>query len=98
MKHLDLDTLLRMDPDGRGPRPVFLDAGDVDRVLKLTLALAQELAVARQRLDTLERQLLAQGTVTASALDPAALATDTATAQAEWQKEFLQRLLRTLEP
>ncbi len=98
MKPFDLDTLLRMDPAGRGPRPAFLGAGDVDRVLKLTLALAQELAVTRQRLDTLERQLLATGTVTPESLDPATLADDATTAQAEWQQGFLQRLLRTLEP
>ena len=70
MKPLDLDTLLRMDPDGRGPRPTFLDGADVDRVLKLALALAQELAVTRQRLDTLEQQLVAQGTVATETLEP----------------------------
>ena len=98
MKPFDLDTLLRMDPAGRGPRPAFLGASDVDRVLKLTLALAQELAVTRQRLDTLERHLVTQAGVPSEALDPAALPADTAAAQAEWQQAFLQRLLRTLEP
>lgn len=98
MTPIDLDTLLRLDPAARGPRPAFLGTGEVDSVLKLALALAQELAVTRQRLDTLERQLLLQQTLPPAALDPAEQSAEVTAAQATWQREFLQRLLRTLGP
>ncbi len=39
-----------------GKRPWFLDE-DVETVLAITLAVSQELVVARQRVDTLERLL-----------------------------------------
>lgn len=48
-----------------GKRPYFLKP-EVERILAITMAVAQELAVARQRVDTLERLLVAKGVVTAA--------------------------------
>jgi hypothetical protein len=79
-----------------GKRPYFL-AEDVERVLAITMAVAQELAVARQRIDTLERVLTAQGILQPGELeafvpDPAA-----AVARAQWTQEYLARVLRIVQ-
>ena len=41
----------------KGKRPYFFDDPAVERVLAITMAVVQELAVTRERLDTIERLL-----------------------------------------
>ena len=45
----------------KGKRPWFYESKEAERVLNVALALAQELAVTRERMDTLERLLEAKG-------------------------------------
>jgi hypothetical protein len=47
----------------KGKRPYFFDDAAVERVLNITMAVAQELAVTRERLDTLERLLEKKGII-----------------------------------
>ena len=56
---LDWIALSGAKPSGK--RPYFLDDPAVERVLAVTLAVAQEVAVLRERLDTVERLLEANG-------------------------------------
>jgi hypothetical protein len=91
-----IDELLALDPDGRGPRPRFHADPAVERVLDVTLALAQELAVTRQRLDALERLLAARevvGPADVDAFEPEAAA---AAERERWQREYLKRVLQAL--
>jgi hypothetical protein len=79
-----------------GKRPYFLGE-DLERVLAITLAVAQELAVARQRIDTLERLLMSHGVLQPGEIetfvpDPAA-----AVARAQWTQEYLARVLRIVQ-
>lgn len=92
---LDLASLLSADPAGRGARPYFLDPA-VERVLDVALVLAAELAVTRQRLDTLERVLGVQGTIAADAIDRHAHGPEAEAERARWQQEYLARVLRPL--
>jgi hypothetical protein len=79
-----------------GKRPYFLEP-QVERVLAITMTLAQELAVAHQRADTLERLLaakgiLADGEIDAFTPDPAASAE-----RQMWNQEFIARILRIVQ-
>lgn len=79
-----------------GKRPYFMER-ETERVLAITLAVAQELAVARQRIDTLERLLAAKGILAAGEID--AFAPD-AVASAErsmWNQEYIARILRIVQ-
>ena len=51
-----------------GKRPYFLTP-EVERVLAITMVVAQELAVARARLDTLERLLARKGLMTRAEIE-----------------------------
>ncbi len=93
---LDLAALLAADPAGRGPRPYFLPDPAVERVLDVTLALAAELAVTRQRLDTLERVLGAQGVLRADTIDRHEHGPEAEAERARWQQDYLARVLRPL--
>jgi len=45
----------------KGKRPYYFDDPDVDRLLSMLMALAGELSVTRDRLDTLERVAASKG-------------------------------------
>jgi hypothetical protein len=79
-----------------GKRPYFL-APEVERVLAITMAVVQELAVARQRADTLERLLLAKGVLAAGDIDAYAPSPQAAVERAQWTQEYLARVLRIVQ-
>lgn len=80
----------------RGERPYFFEDPAVDQLYAMVLALAGELAVTRDRLDTLERQLAAKDVVDAADIE--AYEPDAA-AEAEREarrRALIDRLLRVL--
>ncbi len=79
-----------------GKRPYFLEP-QVERALAITMAVAQELAVARQRVDTLERLLVAKGVLSEGEVaqyqpDPVASAE-----RQMWNQEYIARILRIVQ-
>lgn len=93
---MDLTQLLGADPGGKGPRPYFFADPAVERVLGVALALAEELAVTRQRLDTLERELAACGIVPANAVERHEHGPEAEAERQRWQQDYLARVLRAL--
>jgi hypothetical protein len=79
-----------------GKRPYFLDP-EVERVLAITMVVAQELAVARERIDTLERLLAERGVLPAGAVDAFTPTADEAAERARWTQEYLARVLRIVQ-
>jgi hypothetical protein len=57
----NINDIILASNKSKGKRPYFLDDAAVERVLNITMAVAQELAVTRERLDTLERLLEKKG-------------------------------------
>lgn len=84
----------------QGKRPYFLDDPAAERVLAITMAVAQELAVVRERLDTVERLLerasagekFSRADINAYSPTPAE-----ACERAEWQRMYLARVLRIVQ-
>lgn len=79
-----------------GKRPWFMDK-DAERVLAITMAVAQELAIARQRIDTLERLLKDHGVLRADEVETYAPDPRAATERAMWNQEYLARILRIVQ-
>lgn len=79
-----------------GKRPYFLDR-EVERVLAITMATVQELAVARQRVDTLERLLEAKGVLSRDEIDAFRPDADQAAERGLWMQEYLARVLRIVQ-
>lgn len=90
------DALAASSAKPAGKRPYFLDA-EVERVMTITLALAQELAVARQRIDTLERLLDAKGVVGRTEVETFAPDAQAAAERGLWTQEYLTRVLRIVQ-
>lgn len=81
----------------RSPRPNPAGDAEVDRLLAMVMALAGEVSVLRERLDTIERLAAAKGVFSAADIDSyepdeAALA-----ARDRWRAGFLDRVLRIVD-
>jgi hypothetical protein len=79
-----------------GKRPYFLNP-ESERILAITMAVAQELAVARQRVDTLERLLAAKGLVTRDEVEGFAPSAEDYAERSLWTQEFIDRILRIVQ-
>ena len=89
-------ALLHASDKPAGKRPYFLDP-EVERVMAITMAVAQELAVARQRIDTLERLLEAKGLVPRAELESFTPSEAAYAERALWSQEYINRILRIVQ-
>lgn len=78
----------------KGVRPYYFDDPTVDQLHAALLALTSELAVAFDRIDSLERQLAARGVVPAGSIDAYRPDQAAATARAERHAKLADRILK----
>ena len=90
------EALARASAKPAGKRPYFLDA-QVEKVMAITMAVAQELAVTRERLDTVERLLAAKGILAHDEIEQFAPTPDEAAERGLWLQEYLARVLRIVQ-
>lgn len=86
-------ALFRSADKPAGKRPYFLNP-ESERIFAVTLAVAQELAVARARVDTLERLLEAKGVVLREEIESFAPSAEEHAERAAWSQEYINRILR----
>ena len=97
-ERLDPADLLRLvNAAASGKRPHFFADRDVDRLLAIVWAMAGELAVTRERLDTVERLLARQALLSRSAIDAYRPDPQAAEERGQWHIEYIARLLRILQ-
>ncbi len=90
------DALADASAKPAGKRPYFLHP-EVERVMAITMAVAQELAVARDRLDTLERLLHSKGIVKRDEIEGFAPTPAESAERGLWIQEYLSRILRIVQ-
>jgi hypothetical protein len=90
------DALAGASAKPAGKRPYFLHP-ETERVLAITMAVVQELAVARTRIDTLERLLERQGLISRADIEGFAPSTQEAAERGAWVQEYLVRVLRIVQ-
>jgi hypothetical protein len=78
----------------RGERPQYFEDPAIDKTLSITLALAGEVAVLRDRLDSLERLLEAGKPVSRAALDAFEPTPETRAERDRWRDRYLDNVLR----
>jgi hypothetical protein len=78
------------------PRPQYLDSPDVDKVVIMLMALAAEVSVLRDRLDTHEGLAESGTAATAMAVEQFALTEQRQAARELQRQAMLRRLLRVL--
>ncbi len=80
-----------------GKRPYFFENRDVDRLLAIVWAMAGELAVTRERLDTVERLLAQKRTLSQAEIESFRPDGAAAAERGQWQVDYIARLLRVLQ-
>lgn len=92
-----LDSIALAGEKAKGKRPYFFKDPDVERVLSITMAVAGELAVLRQRLDTIEELLAERGSISKSDIEAFAPNAAQQEARGRWSQEYLARILRIIQ-
>jgi hypothetical protein len=85
-----------MTKKAKGRKPTFFADPQVDKVLAITMALAGEVSVLRERLDTIERLLDAKGQVSRHDIEAYRPDEHAAEEREHWRIGYLERLLRVV--
>lgn len=78
----------------KGKRPGFFDDPAMDQMMTFILELATEVAVMRQRFDTIECLLDQQGSVTREAIEAFEPSPEVEQRRSEWHAAYFARVLR----
>lgn len=92
-----LNDILMAGNKAKGARPYFFNDPAVERVLNITMAVATELAVVRERMDTIERLLEQKGLLAKAEIE--AFVPDEAAAEARQltHARYIARILRIVQ-
>jgi hypothetical protein len=93
----DIDWIARAGTRAKGKRPDFLGDPASERMLSILLALAGEVSVLRERLDTVERLLEAKGTIDRADIDAYRPDSDAAYDRGVMTKAYIARILRGMQ-
>lgn len=80
----------------RGPRPRFFQDPQLDAFHVTLVALMEEVAVLRERLDTAERLLAARGILATEEIEAFVPDAEAHEQRSAWQDAFVQRVLRVV--
>ena len=94
---MTLDPITMAGNKARGKRPMYFKDSDTDRLMSILMAVAGELAVTRERLDTLERVLDENGLLARDAIDRYEPNADAAQERGLWHQDFIARILRVVQ-
>lgn len=81
----------------KGGRPYFLEDPAVERVLNISMAIAADLAVLHERLDTIERLLEAKGLLSRKEIEEYVPDDAAADERQTWHARFSARILRIVQ-
>lgn len=88
---------IKLPRDAKGPRPKFFaDEPAADRLLTMVMTLAGELAVIRERLDTVERLAAQKGLLSDVEIDAFEPSIEVQEDREAWRQQYLDRLFRVL--
>ncbi|MBD2040946.1 hypothetical protein [Microcoleus sp. FACHB-672] len=80
----------------KGKRPIYFDDPQTDKLLTIILALAGEVSVLHERLDTLERLTEAKGLVNLQEIETYEPDEQVAQEREQWRQAYLERVLRVV--
>jgi hypothetical protein len=93
----ELDWIALTGAKPKGKRPYFFEDPAVERVLAMLMAVTQELAVTRERLDTVERLLEKSGHLDRAQIEAYAPEPEAATARAQATRAYIARVMRIVQ-
>lgn len=97
MSDKSIDWIARAGARAKGKRPDFLGDPTSERMLSILLAVVGEVAVLKERLDTVERLLDTKGTIDRADIEAYEPDRDAAYERASMTKEYIARVMRGLQ-
>ena len=85
-----------MTKSAKGKRPVYFNEPELDKMLAIIMALAGEVSVLHERLDTLERLIQVKGILSSDEIENYQVNEQVAQEREQWRTEYITRLLRIL--
>ena len=82
----------------KGKRPVFFDDPAIDQMMTFMLEVITELAVVRDRVDTIERLLDKKGSISRDDIEAYQAEGDVAAERAAWREAYVKKVLRMHKP
>jgi hypothetical protein len=92
-----INEILMAGDKSKGGRPYFFNDPMVEKVLNITMSVATELAVARERIDTLERILVKNGLLDRKDIESYEPDEDSAQERQLWHAKYASRILRIVQ-
>lgn len=80
----------------KGKKPVFFSDPHIDKMVGIVMALAGEVSVVRERLDTIERLVEQKGLFSQAEIDAYRPDPQAAEERVRWRAEYLARILRVV--
>ena len=93
----DVDWIARAGVKPKGKRPQYFDNPESDRILSILMAVAGEVSVLRERLDTVERLLDAKGTISRADIEAYVPDRQAGAERGLLTKEYVARILRGVQ-
>lgn len=93
----EIDKLNLAGTKAKGQRPYFLADKQTEQVMSITMALAMELSVARERIATLECVLEQKGVLTREELEAFKPGAEEVAKRSQDTQEYLARILRIIQ-
>ena len=94
---MSVDWIARAGAKPKGARPKYFDDPATDRLLSIVMAVAGEVAVVKERLDTVERLLDEKGTISRADIEAYAPDREAGHARGLMHREFAARILRGVQ-
>ena len=94
---MKLDHIRMASNKAKGARPYFLEDKAVERVLNITMAVAGEVAVLRERMDTIERLLAAKDILSNAEIEAYIPTESEAEERQKLHAEYISRILRIVQ-
>ena len=93
----NIDPIAAAGNKAKGRRPQFFELEESERLMSILMAVVEELAVTRERLDTVERLLEAQGNLDRSAIEAFHPNAKQARERGLKHQEYIARVLRIVQ-
>lgn len=93
----DIDYIARAGAKAKGKRPAYFEDPAIDRTLSIVMAIAGEVAVLRERMDTIERLLDTHGTISRADIESYVPDIQAGKERGLLHKDYIARILRGVQ-
>ncbi len=93
----ELDPIARAGTKPKGKRPRYFDQPETDRFLSILMALVGEVSVMRERMDTIERLLDANGSISRADIENYVPDREAGQERGLLIKEYIARIMRGVQ-